>query len=145
MNKNAIVILIICVALLLTGCITHGEAPAAGEILQTLRNRNDLFRALDYVLQTTDIGERIPDNLVQCNDDRKLQKQGQTAAERAIAFLLIHFLDLLLHLHFGVLIFSAFVFLFNGHLLWLQFCLLDGIFLLIDGEREENDLKQQSK
>jgi len=84
--------------------------------------------------------EGVYDDLIEREDDGHLDEELQASREGAVVLLLVHSLDLLGDLHLSCFIGSARVLFADRHFLRTEFCLFNGVSLLLDGEGEENDL-----
>ena len=95
---------------------------------------------------THHILQRVNDHVVQGEHDRQGSQQRQAAgAHGVVALLLVHLLDLALHLLHGRLVGAPGVLLADRHLLGTEPRLLAGVVLLNDGNRQHDDLHRDGK
>ena len=109
----------------------------AADELGDLRNR--------FLTDLTDVREGRADDVIQNNDKRELEKKRKTAAQHGVALLLLQLHNFALLLFQSGTVVTTGVFLFDLCDLGAQLCHCDLIFLLLDTEGNEDQLKDQSE
>ena len=95
---------------------------------------------------TQHVVERVDNDVIQCHNDRQLHQKRQASAIRAEVLALIELLNFRLHfLHSGLVV-ASLVLVLDSHFLGTESCLLNGVLLLLNGERQhqnfDNDCEQ---
>ena len=94
---------------------------------------------------TGDIAQGVHNHVVERKQNGHLDQKGQTTAEGAVFFFLIHFLQFFLHLLLGLRIVAARVFLTDSRGFGRQLCLLHTVLLLFDAEVQKKNLHNDGK
>jgi hypothetical protein len=91
------------------------------------------------------VSEGVDNDLIKRDEYRHLDKEGQAAAKGTVMLLLVHLLNLHGDLLLCSLIVASRVLFADRHFLGAESSLLNGVFVLLDADREKAYLKYQGK